>query len=584
MKLEKLKYVILLLCVVYTSSCSDDFLTKVNPNEEANDNFWQNLNDTEKGLNAAYATLRSYFLTTIVENSCKADMGWPGYGRPAPTANSPGRYYYLLTYYNTDVAIQKKWETYYQGIFRANQVIEALERIKPTVTDQNAWTVQMAEARFLRGLFHFYLHSDFNNGRIIIRDFVPRTVDDFNKDVSSSEEVIEFFRKDLKFAFENLPYKVTLLGKATKGMAATILGTSYLYQNEIDLAKSLFDDIINNSSYGYALEDDMTKWFTTKGEFNKESIFEVAYSSTLRPDLNVWNELSMSNRLAFYSNNIVGFYVPAWLAYEYRFEKMDTTDVRNFYTNASDPTKKLRRPVSLRASAMVTLVNDTLSNYYLTASTAENAKFGATSWGISWYKKYTNHDILQKESELPRGQLASGKNIVLNRLAEVYLMNAECLIKKGKVDSAVILINKIRKRWGLQLIGPDRGDGKMYDNINYDQTSLMDRLMYVEKPLELSAEGNASRWNDLRRWGVIKSNYQRLANEMFYLVDFKFTTVAGVKTNKQWVSITKDNTMQQNAVVVDYEYDQTNDNYVPEVHDYLPIPLSEYTTNASLTK
>jgi len=42
--------------------------------------------------------------------------------------------------------------------------------------------------------------------------------------------------------------------------------------------------------------------------------------------------------------------------------------------------------------------------------------------------------------------------------------------------------------------------------------------------------------------------------------------------------------MQQNAVVVDYEYDQTNDNYVPEVHDYLPIPLSEYTTNASLTK
>ena len=61
MKLEKLKYVILLLSVVYTSSCSDDFLTKVNPNEEANDNFWQNLNDTEKGLNAACHIAQLFF-------------------------------------------------------------------------------------------------------------------------------------------------------------------------------------------------------------------------------------------------------------------------------------------------------------------------------------------------------------------------------------------------------------------------------------------------------------------------------------------------------------------------------------------
>lgn len=584
MKNNILKYIILLFCVGYITSCSEDFLTKVNPNEEASDNFWQTLTDTEKGLNSTYSVLRNYFITSLVENSCKADMGWPGYGRPAPTANSPGRYYYLLTYYNTDVAIQNKWEAYYKGIFYANQVIEALERIKPTVTDQKAWTTQMAEARFLRGLFHFYLHSDFNGGKIIIRDFVPRSVADFNKDVSTSAEVIEFFRKDLQFAYENLPYKVTLQGKATKGMAATILGTSYLYQNEIEPAKSLFDGIINNPSYGYALEDDMTKWFTTKGEFNKESIFEVAYNSTLRPDINVWNEQSMSSRMAFYCNNIVGFYVPAWLAYEYKFEKIDTTDVRNYYYNASNPTVKLRRPIPLRAEAMVTLANDTLSKYYITASTAENAKFGATSWGISWYKKYTNHDILQKESELPRGQLASGKNIVFNRLAEVYLMNAECMIKQGKVDSAIILINKIRKRWGLQLLGPDKGDGRMYDKVIYDQTTLMDRLMYIEKPLELSAEGNATRWNDLRRWGIIKANYQRLADATYYLVDFKYTTVAGVKKNMQWVSITKDNTLQANAVKVDYEYDQTNDNYVSSIHDYLPIPLSEYTTNSSLSK
>ena len=114
MKNNILKYIILLFCVSYMTSCSEDFLTKVNPNEEASDNFWQNLNDTEEGLNSTYSILRNYFVTSLVENSCKADMGWPGYGRPAPTANSPGRYYYLLTYYNTDVAIQNKWEAYYK--------------------------------------------------------------------------------------------------------------------------------------------------------------------------------------------------------------------------------------------------------------------------------------------------------------------------------------------------------------------------------------------------------------------------------------------------------------------------------------
>ena len=45
-----------------------------------------------------------------------------------------------------------------------------------------------------------------------------------------------------------------------------------------------------------------------------------------------------------------------------------------------------------------------------------------------------------------------------------------------------------------------------------------------------------------------------------------------------------DEFLQANAVVVDYEYDQTNDNYVPSIHNYLPIPLSEYTTNSALSK
>ncbi len=162
---------------------------------------------------------------------------------------------------------------------RSFEFIEALEKIESTTitdADKDKWKNQMATARFFRGLFHFYLHSDFNNGNVIIRNETPKNTDDINKGLSTSDEVLNFFRSDLKYAYANLPAKYPVanenLGKVTAGSAATILGTSYLYQNHIDSATTVFKDLVENTAYGYALETDITKLFTSAGEFNKESI------------------------------------------------------------------------------------------------------------------------------------------------------------------------------------------------------------------------------------------------------------------------------------------------------------------------
>lgn len=585
MKSTIYKFILIVFSLVAFFSCNEDeFLTQTNPNEVSSDNFWTDLDDTQSGLNAAYASLRNYFIFTFIESSCKADMGYPGYGRPVPTSKSTGLDFYFMKYSATDASIQKKWEANYVGIFRANQVIEALNRIKGQ-SEVTAWTTQMAQARFLRGLFHFYLHSDFNKGSIIIRESVPKSQADLNKPLSTSAEVLAFFRADLLYAFENLPYtydaSTANLGKATKGTAATILGTSYLYENEIDKAKSLFDDVIKNPKYGYALESDVSKIFTNKGEFNKESIFEVAYSSTMHPEISVWDENSYTNRLAFYSFNSVGCYLPAWIAYAYKSEPIDTLDSRNYYSTTAAPTVKIKRSVPLRAAAMIAIIDDEQSVYY-GGTASDKGRYGATSWGVGYYKKYTNHDVSTSYSEsdnVRQNGLASGKNYIVNRLSEVYLMDAECMIKKNNVDSALILINAIRKRWGLQLLGPDKADGHSYDKVNYTTITLMDRLMYIEKPLELSVEGNSMRWNDLRRWGILKSNFDRLANSTYYFVAYK-NSITGI--NKLNTSIVKDRGSLVNYVTVDYEYDIAANNYNSDYHDYLPIPLSEYSTNSAL--
>lgn len=578
------KFIMMFFAMSIITSCNDDFLMEINPNELASDNFWRTLNDTEKGLIAVYASLRNDYVSGIAEDTWRSDMGWPGFGRPTPTSKGPGQTFHYQLYTNSQPEIQYRWDGTYMGIFYANQVIEALVKIE-SISDPVRWKEQMAQARFFRGLYHFYLHSDFNKGNIIIRDETPKSIDDFNKALSPSAEVINFFRSDLEYAYKNLPAKyadASKIGRVTAGAAATILGTSYLYENQIDSAIIMFKDVIENTAYGYALETDMSKIFTTKGEFNKESILEIAYNTTAKTELSVWDNFAMTNRLANNTTSATGAYVPAWLVYEYKSEVIDTLDTRNFYTLAASPTIKRKRNVSLRASAMVAIVEDTISTYYVTGNTCQNGKF-VSLWGLGMYKKYSNFDYLTNETLLPKGTNGSGKNVTLNRLADVYLMYAECLVKKGDIDGALLYINKVRARWALQLLGPTKPDGRMYDNITYTAQTLMERLMYYEKPLEMSAEGHAIRWNDLRRWGIIKTNFDRLANATFYLTNFSYKDTAGKTKTRTNFSVVK-NQMLPTDLLIDYEFDQTALNYKPELNDYYPIPISEMTTNTKLNR
>ncbi len=566
--------------VLFFVSCDEDFVTQVDPNEPSTGSFWQNLEETNATLNATYSVMLNHFVLSLMEESWRSDMGWPGFGRPTPD-NGQGRTYYFKTYTDSDGSIENKWNALYQGIFRANQVITALENLEGTVNEEE-WTLQMAQARFFRGLYHFYLHTSFNNGEVIIRDAVPATQENFNKGVSPANEVLEFFRADLQYAYNNLPAQYenrdSNTGRVTAGTAATILGTSFLYQEEYNQALTLFNDVIDNPDYGYELVNHDVL-FTKDAEFNKESIFEISYNVVHRAELGQWDELSQTNRLA----NLIGgnsTTMPAWIQYKYKTEPMDPLDDRNYYI---DPVNgRTLRNVPLRASQMVTLVEDEQTLFYVTENVSEGMRKGAAGWGFGHCKKYLN-DHLESEDDNPEGSWNSGKNVIVNRLADVYLMRAECYIKTGNINSALADINTVRRRWALQLLGPTLDSDYTYDNISYTAESLMEHLMYVEKPLELSVEGHSIRWTDLRRWGIIKENFDRLASEVYYGVDYQYTKLDG---NNEWTDASlvagPDEPVGGFKLRVDFEYDLTAENYLPEIHDYLPIPLSETSNNSNI--
>ncbi|WP_366186272.1 RagB/SusD family nutrient uptake outer membrane protein [Flavobacterium ovatum] len=558
-------------------SCSDSYLEEENPNTISSDIYWSNLTESDANLTSVYGAMLNNYLYSVDFEAWRSDLAFP---KDRDLPYELGMPWYNKSYNNNVKDFEKSWNAMYQVIFRANQVIEGLNGMTADLKSQKQWTEQMAQARFFRGLMHFYMHSNYNQGRIVIRDKNPVKLEEFSKKLSSSSEVLKFFRDDLLYAYNNLPDKFDQKSRVTAGTAAMVLGKSFLYTKEYDDSMFYLKKVIGNPAYGYQLlkGDNVKLLFTGEGDFNSESILEINYSAVHQTQEGTFDEESFFNRFARYfapAGTIKGqaSVVPsAWLTYAYQSEELDSQDARNYVDNGTGG-KKLRN-VPLRASQYVALVNDEQSKYYKAATANELVTFGGTTF--SYFKKFTNHDIVASEQDILETGFKSGKNLVIYRLADAYLMQAECLTQTNDLEGAKKLINEIRMRWGLMLLGEDDGSGHDFDEEIYTQASLMEHIMHVERPLELSCEGYAERSVDLRRWGISKKRYQDLALLDFNLIDY--TTQKGIKRSSSLLQkgLSAD---PSNLKISIKEYTDAAANYNTGLNDYLPLPISEVLYN-----
>ncbi|MEH0152646.1 RagB/SusD family nutrient uptake outer membrane protein [Limibacter armeniacum] len=564
------------------SACTDtDFLEEANPNELSTDNFWKSIPDLEMGMVSVYNTFKDRSILSTVEENHRSDLTYPGWGRP-----NTKDIYYLQTFNSASGAPNNKWQALYKGIFRANQVIEAYERLAPTLTsetEQESANLILAQARFFRGLFHFYLHSSFNKGSIIIFDFVPKEEKDFYQKLQSEDKVREFFLADLQFAYENLPAKWDDkdLGRVTAGAAAAVIGKSYLYQKDYANASVYFKDVIDN--YGYALTDNIGDNFSSQTEFNSESILEIAHSLNYKSEENPGAEEQVSTNLAFLLSPVGGYrsVLPSlWLIDAYRHEEMDENDPRNYFQDEDG--NDILKPYSLRASYSLAFIDDSLSYYQ--APPYHRAKFNNKE--TAYYRKYTNWETGTTELDINPTQ-RSGINIRVIRLADIYLMYAEILIEGGTneagVAEALMYINKVRHRSALKMIGLSSGGefSGQYDEQVYSAEQVMDHLMYVERPLELSLEGHAIRHLDMRRWGITKERFQTLSLEIYHGVDFPFIDEDGKKVTR-WSSVLERGEHPVNSAQDLFDYREAAINFIPDVHGYWPLPNSEAISNPNI--
>lgn len=250
-------------------NCSD-FLDKPLQGELTAESFPKTADHARLATNAVYNTLRvnAYHQGLFPILDIMSDDGRKG-SNPDDAAATVGPYE-TFTHIATEGNISRWWNTLYQGVKRANVVIEKVPLIAMDETLKNQY---IGEAMFLRALFYFDLVRAWGGVPI-----VTSTTPALDLTRASKEEVYALIIADLQAAINALPeksqYAAADLGRATKGAARGLLAKVYLFQNDFVNAEKYALELIN-SGQGYALEANFENANNEAGRHGVESVFEI---------------------------------------------------------------------------------------------------------------------------------------------------------------------------------------------------------------------------------------------------------------------------------------------------------------------
>ncbi|MDR7130893.1 hypothetical protein J2X69_003252 [Algoriphagus sp. 4150] len=428
-------------------SC-EDYLEKVPLAELTSENFFQDELQATHAVNAIYAHLRSFNvhvfsyigITDIASDD--ADKGSvPGDSGFLQDIND-------FTFDANNTAVNGIWSGYFQGVFRANQVIVNVPEID---MDEELKSRLIGEARFLRAYFYFFLVRTYGDLPLIDR---PLNADEYTQSRVSKELIYEFIEEDLTFAAANLPekseYPNSELGRATAGAAKSFLAKVHLFQNEYQEAFDLAQEVISSGEYG--LYADYEAIFQREGEHSSESIFEV---STVALEAGGGSsQFSEVQGIRGNPNNGWGFNSPS-------------DDLMAAYEE-NDP----------RMSATIINDGDTLPTGQVVQADpnmGENARFSRKAW---------------VPEVPPSGFGNSGANIRLFRYADLLLIAAEAANEIGNQTQALTYVNMVRER-------ARQGDDSVLPDITATDQATLRTAIWHERRVELAMEQH--RYFDLVR-------------------------------------------------------------------------------------
>lgn len=576
MKTNIKKYMIALAFTpMLLSSCSEDFLNEVNPNNQTPATFWINEENAMKGLSAVYNPIRrmswGYYggYEGILHYQMRADDMYPTRGEEA-------NIWEVLAFTNTPNTGTGCWSYIYTGIQLAN---EFLYNVTNVPMDQAKMNEMMGEAYFIRGFWYFRVRTDFNQG--VIRT-LPQDADPESHGLSTPEEVLEQAISDLKEAKARLPKTRTgdENGRVTQGAAIAMLGKAYLWKGDYAAAKTEFESIMNG--YGYDLVSEYEDNFRDDTEFNEESIWEINFEA-LGNSGDAWGSSTGDNA---FMGNVIGHYFGPSLPGKGAtgqnqgggWYKMQPSPylVKQFVAEPrpSGSDSKWDKRFYTTCFFKYSDYNDVKADDTFFDGFTFDQIFNKTTQpdGDNKYRITTGHAPAYPTIEGKEGRFLMKKltpwwcksgctmysnnagritNFRIMRFAEVLFLHAEACLETGDNAGAMKDINKIRTRAGLA------------EKQLSDKNAIMEELRN-QKLLEFAAEN--IRWDDLVRW---------------YSFDELKSIMQQRKTDSRiWNTIEKDGITTYEPT--DKIEDTQNFANFQKKHMYFPIPQSEVDANLNL--
>ncbi|HTE32236.1 MAG TPA: RagB/SusD family nutrient uptake outer membrane protein [Chryseolinea sp.] len=262
-------------------SCSDSFLD-VKPKAALSSSTLQNNKGINSLLVGAYALLDGWATAEGAYRSYQVGADNWVYGSVASDDSYKGTIagdqppISLIEQENIasdNIYFRGKWRGMYDGIARTNDVLQILPKVLDITDAERAQII--AEARFLRGHFHFELKKMYNKV-----PYIDETIYDPNNlestKLPNTEDIWPKIEADLQAAYAALPTKQAQPGRPTKWAAAATLAKAFLFQKKYTDAKTLLDAIV--ASGQYKLVDNYHDNFKAVTNNNPESIFEIQYS------------------------------------------------------------------------------------------------------------------------------------------------------------------------------------------------------------------------------------------------------------------------------------------------------------------
>ena len=446
MNTKHLLYTIGLSCALGLTAC-EDFLDLKPISEETIDNAYTSGSQLEAALTGVYESFQSsdyYIWDNVLFQDVRADNHYAGGDNPDIFAIDK------LEINPTNPRIFSAWSSIYNGISKANLVLEKAPAIQDPSFSETRRAQVMGEAAFLRAYHYYNLVKLFGGVPLVLQAVKSADPAATRLPRASEAEVYQQIITDLTFALdERLPDTYggeasVNKARATRGAAHALLAAAYAQMSTPDYAKVLeHANAVTSSPAGYVLLENYNHLFDGAHYNNAESIMEVQFLG------------------ASEGNWAPQMHLPPSLSGDtWRKFTTPSHDLVNAFDAEGDVVRK-----------NATVLMETVP------------------WADEYWGNQTGSPVPFAYKWRSASGWASSNRQYIFRLGDIILLKAEALNELNRPQDAAAEVNRIRARVDLPALP---------DAVAASQEQMREAIL-KERRLELAQE--ARRWDDLVRHG-----------------------------------------------------------------------------------